>query len=71
MNTTTLTDDGATVLFTNPPAPGFTIWYKPNTGRAAWEPIATCPTERACLDAMETSGKHNGKWNILPNGKEP
>lgn len=70
--TGTLTEAGAAMLFANPPAPGFfVLWYKPSHGRGSWEPVANGATERECLDAIETSGKRHGRWNILPNGREP
>lgn len=51
--------------------PEFTLWYRPSHGRAGWEPVATHPTEYACVAAIGTGGRHAGKWCVLPAGQEP
>lgn len=52
-------------------SPKFVLWYRPSTGRVAWEPVAHCETEREAVHAVGCSGRTGGKWLVLPAGKEP
>jgi hypothetical protein len=66
----TISDAGLDAL-TSPPT-GFTLWYRDSAARTmAWEAVATCDTEAACLDAIATCGKRHGGWLILPAGQQP
>ncbi len=68
--TMTLTDDRTNSLFTNPPAPGFTLWFRQSRGRK-WEPVAHTVTESKAVDAIGIGNRHNGQWLILEAGREP
>ncbi|HEV3435762.1 MAG TPA: hypothetical protein VG122_00285 [Gemmata sp.] len=58
-------------LFPNPPQPGFTLWYRPDSNRAAWEAVARVTTEREAVAAIGCGDRRNGRWLVLPNGVEP
>ena len=65
-----LTEAGAEARFNNRPM-AFVLWFRPSTGRVAWEPVFHAETERECVGAIGIGGRRNGKWCILPHGKEP
>lgn len=68
---TTLTPDGAAVLFDNSPGAGVTLWYRPSSGRGAWEPVARCETECEAVEKIGVGNRRHGRWLILPTGREP
>ncbi|WP_439621833.1 hypothetical protein [Gemmata sp.] len=66
----TLTSSAAEVLFSNQPATGFQLWYRPGRGNP-WEVVATASTHTECVAEIGTGGRHNGHWIALPLGQEP
>jgi len=61
----------APTLFPNPPSPGYVLWYRPDSRRTAWEPVATTTTEQQAVNAIGIGGRRHGRWLIPPNGTEP
>lgn len=67
----TLTPEGTTALFNNPPAPGFTLWFRSNASRSGWEPVGQYETQFEAVNAIGIGNRHAGKWCVLPAGREP
>lgn len=59
----------------NPPAEPtagrFTLWYKGDARRSGWEPVAHTATEFEAVMLIGTGGRHGGRWQVLPVGREP
>lgn len=50
---------------------GYTLWFRADAPRLAWERARQAETEFACVNAIGCGQRRGGKWIVLPSGREP